>query len=74
MEAANRSSAHLELVADADEAQLPGLLLQVFVVVVLEELADKSVFGLADQTLQRHVQCVVVLLHKLSLRDKRQTE
>lgn len=61
--------AHLELVADADEAQLPGLLLPVPTGTgVLEEAADEAVFGLAHQALKRRVQRVVVLLHKLGLR------
>lgn len=60
--------ADLELVADADEAQFAGLLLPVLAAVgVLEELADKLVFGLAHQAFQGHVQGVVVLLHKASL-------
>lgn len=63
-------STHLELVADADEAEFSRLLLDVFAVVgVFKESADKSVLGLADQTLQRHVQGVVVLLHKLGLTE-----
>lgn len=60
---------YLKLVADADEAEFPRLLLHVFAVVgVLKELADEAVLGLTDQILQRHVQRVVVLLHKLGLR------
>lgn len=61
--------AHLKLVAHADEAELPRLLLPVSAVVgVLKEFSDEAVLGLADQTLQRHVQGVVVLLHKLGLK------
>ena len=64
------SASHLELVADADEAEFSRLLLHVFAVVgVFEEFSYKAVLGLADQTLQRHVQRVVVLLHKLGLRE-----
>lgn len=66
---------HLKLVADADEAELSGLLLDVFAVVgVFKQLADEAVLGLADETLQRHVQGVVVLLHKLGLRKRRRIE
>lgn len=61
---------HLKLVADADEAEFSRLLLHVFAVVgVFKEFADKAVLGLADQTLERHVQGVVVLLHELGLRQ-----
>lgn len=60
---------HLKLVADADEAEFSRLLLDVFAVVgVFEQFADEAVLGLADQTLQRHVQGIVVLLHKLGLK------
>lgn len=60
----------LELVADADEAEFSRLLFDVFAVVgVLEELSDEAVLGLAHQTLQRHVQRVVVLLHELRLKE-----
>lgn len=64
-------SSHLELVADADEAEFSRPLLHVFAVVgVFKELSDEAVLGLADQTLQRHVQGVVVLLHKLGLAER----
>lgn len=59
---------HLELVADADEAEFAGLLLRILAAVgALEELADELVPGLAHQALQGHVQGVVVLLHEASL-------
>ena len=46
-------------------------MLHIFAVVgVFKELADETVLGLADQTLQRHVQGVVVLLHKLGIREE----
>ena len=58
----------LEFVAHADEAELAGLLLGVLGVVgVLKEPPHEAVFGFADQNLQGHVQCIVVLLHKLGL-------
>lgn len=68
-----RRPAHLKLVSDADEAELPGLLLGVSAAGgVLKEPADEAVLGLTHQALQGHVQRVVVLLHKLGLmRDTR---
>lgn len=61
----------LEFVAHADEAELAGFLPDVFGAVgVLEELAYKPVLGLANETSQGHVQSVVVLLHKLALKEE----
>lgn len=61
-------AAHLEFVAHADEAEFACLLLGVLGVVgVLKEFAHEAVFGFTDQTLQGHVQRVVILLHKLGL-------
>lgn len=63
----------LELVADADEAEFARLLLRILGAVgVLEKLPDKFVFGLAHQAFQGHVERVVVLLHKPSLRANTQ--
>lgn len=64
----HRFSSYLELVSDADEAQFSGLLLHVFAVVGIKQSSDEDVLGLADQGRQGHVQCVVVLLHKLGLK------
>ena len=62
---------HLEFVPYADEAEFPGLLLAVPAVgEVLKELPDKAVLGLTDQTLKGHVKGVVVLLHKLNLKNE----
>lgn len=63
-----RCSSYLELVANADEAEFSRLLLHVFAVVGAKQASDEGVLGLADQRLQRHVQGVVVLLHKLGLK------
>lgn len=62
---------NLEFVAHADEAELAGFLPDVFGAVgVLEELTYKQILGLANETSQRHVQSVVVLLHEPSLKEE----
>lgn len=61
----------LEFVAYTDEAQFAGLLLGVFGVVgVLEELSDEFILRLAHQTRQGRVKSVVILLYKLSLKER----
>lgn len=60
--------AHLEFVAHAYEAEFARLLLGVLGVVgVFKKLTHETVFGFTDQTLQGHVQGVVILFHKLGL-------
>lgn len=66
---------HLEFVADADEAEFAGLLFRVLGVAgVLKEIPDKPVFRLTHQALQGHVQCIIVLLHKLGLQFRENVE
>lgn len=63
---------HLEFVAHTDEVELPGLLLGVLGVIgVFEELADKGVLRFTHETLQGHVESIIVLLHKLGLGARR---
>lgn len=66
-----RFPAYLKLVPNTDEAKFSSLLLDVLdifaVVGVLKQLSNEAVLGLADQTLQRHMESIIVLLHKLGL-------
>lgn len=59
---------HLKLVANADEAKFARLVFRILCTVgVFKQLSNKFVFGLAHEAFQRHVEGVVVLLHKPSL-------
>lgn len=67
----NSILAHLEFIADADKAEFASFLLDIFGVDgVLKEFSYEPVFRLAYKTLQRHVQSIIILLHKLTLRER----
>lgn len=64
------SCPYLKFVSHTDETELPCFLFMVLVVVCVgfKELPDKFIFGFTYKGLQRHMQSVVVFLHKLGLR------